>query len=172
VDPEVVRFLNERFSRQGGAALAGRERREPTMSWDELRAMIDSTRADHERHVRDNLWMLFLPGRAASPAMGVAADPGALGRVAKFAGAIGKASKHGYRRVQLSNLGAPEALRNKLYPERLRRVLRRREFRNEKMSDLLGVAWLGDALGNAGQLRESARENIGNVARELMRWPP
>jgi len=134
VDDEVARFLNQRFSSQGGAGLADRDRRSgPSMSWDELRAFQQQSADDHRRHLTDNLWMLLVPGAVASSA--------------GFAGALGKAAKHGYRRVQLQRLGAPESLRNWMYPQRLRKVVRAPEYRREMFTIATGAGRVAEEVG-------------------------
>ena len=70
------------------------------------RGMIDR----HNHTVARNLPLLFLPQHAASSAA--------------YAARMGTAAKHGVRRVQLARLGATEKMRNLLYPQRLRNVVR------------------------------------------------
>jgi hypothetical protein len=64
----------------------------------------------HNETIARNLPLLMLPQHAAGAAASAAR--------------LGTAAKHGVRRVQLSRLGASERLRNSLYPERLRQVVR------------------------------------------------
>lgn len=76
----------------------------------------------HNATVARNLPLLAVPQHAAN--------------AAASAGRIGTAAKHGVRRVQLARLGAPERMRNTLYPERLRNVIRK----GQKRPDVVEMA--------------------------------
>lgn len=64
----------------------------------------------HNQTIARNLPLLAIPQHAAGAAASAAR--------------MGTAAKHGLRRVQLARLGASERMRNTLYPERLRYVIR------------------------------------------------